>query len=352
MQEQEFARQAFCILGLPIDRCSEDDLLLRFLTSKEPGPVVVLTPNLQISRLSHHDATFRENLCRSDLLLADGMPLVWCARLLDLPIADRTTGAGSIQRLLETAPANSLKVKFFGGTGGTCAEAVRQVSRYSRVTIVAWYEPPLATVDELSGPAYLSSISSEKSDLLLTSLSSQKAAEWLGQNKDRLNSRFLMEFGAGLKFLARKIRRAPPWFQRRGLEWLWRTTQEPVLIFRYFSDGIFFLKALLLRVLPLALWIRIRKRQPERRQVVFWRGDELFLQGDFSDDLGDGLLRTELLNKSGAITVNLDSVEFLGCGAMALLQRGMAGKQLTLRAKTFRAKLLLWLHDVRIAEAK
>jgi N-acetylglucosaminyldiphosphoundecaprenol N-acetyl-beta-D-mannosaminyltransferase len=350
--EQDFAREAYALFGLPIDRCSSEELISRFLTSPELGPTVIITPNLQIARESHHDRGFRENLLQANLLLPDGMPLVWAARLLGLPFRDRTTGSGTIQKLFQVAPPNGLRVKIFGGTGGTCERAVKRISEYSGVQIVEWFEPPLGSVEDLSRPDRIKSISSEACDLFLTSLTASKAIAWLHRNKDHLRSRFFMEFGAGLKFLAGNVRRAPRWMQQTGLEWFWRLLQEPGLAERYLRDGVFFLSALTTRILPLATWRWLHQYLPSRHGKVRFESGTIHLEGSFPDGQESKPLLDALTGAARHpqdTIIDLNQVDFLGCRAVALMMLCRKHKlvnetRLLLRADAWRPRLLMRLH--------
>ena len=91
----------------------------------------------------------------------------------------------------------------------------------------------------------------------MVSLGARKGQAWIERNRARLSVPVVSHLGAVVNFVAGRLRRAPLWMQRTGLEWLWRIKEEPTLWRRYASDGWALLGLLLTRVLPYA-WHRRR----------------------------------------------------------------------------------------------
>src|SRR5262245_22109722 len=88
--EDDLARNVYCVLGLPIDVLDIAAVLHRIEAAAASRAILFIsTPNLNFLANSRSDAEFRESLLESDLCPADGMPIVWIARLIGVPIKTR-----------------------------------------------------------------------------------------------------------------------------------------------------------------------------------------------------------------------------------------------------------------------
>jgi N-acetylglucosaminyldiphosphoundecaprenol N-acetyl-beta-D-mannosaminyltransferase len=192
------------------------------------------------------------------------MPVVWVARLLGIPIRERVAGANLFERLRRER-AWPLKVYFFGGADGVAQAACRRLNADATgLVCVGWESPGFDSVEELSGEDAIARINASGADFLVVSLGAKKGQAWIERNRRRLDVPAVSHLGAVLNFVAGKVRRAPDWMQRGGLEWLWRIREEAGLARRYLSDGLAFLRLLATRVLPLAWMMRLHRPGPAR----------------------------------------------------------------------------------------
>jgi len=250
----DFQRPVHALLGLPVDAVGLAAAVDRVREAAFLGtPCMVSTPNLNFAMGARSDAPFRESVATSDLSLADGMPLVWVARLLGVPVRQRVSGAGLFEALADH-PAPPIDVFFFGGPDGAAHAACRRVNETAQgLHCVGFAAPGFGSVDQLSADAYLSRINACRPQFVVAALGAKKGQEWLQRNRHRLAAPVRCHLGAVINFAAGTLRRAPRWLQRAGLEWLWRITQEPALWRRYATDGLAFLGVLAFGVLPLAI---------------------------------------------------------------------------------------------------
>jgi len=199
---------------------------------------------------------FRNSVINSDLSIADGMPLIWLARLLRLPIRERVAGSDVFQALRQSA-GPPLSVYFFGGAPGVAAEACRNLnSGSSGLLCVGYYCPGFGPIAEMSGDETIANINSSAADFLMVSLSARKGQAWIEQNRDRLNTPVISHLGAVVNIVAGTVQRAPRWMQKVGLEWFWRIMQEPMLWRRYYDDAVALIKLLFRRTLPYMYLLR------------------------------------------------------------------------------------------------
>jgi N-acetylglucosaminyldiphosphoundecaprenol N-acetyl-beta-D-mannosaminyltransferase len=268
-QPVDLSREVYCVLGIPIDAICMTDALRRIASAAAGrAPFLISTPNLNFLVNSHSDPNFRESLISSDLCTADGIPILWIAWLLRIPIKYRIAGSDIFDALKsEQSSEYPLKIFFFGGAEGVAAAASRVVNGQPRgICCVGSLYPGFCSVDEMSRDEIIDSINSSGADFLVASLGAQRGQMWLQRNYHRLSIPIRAHLGAALNFQAGTIRRAPPLVGRLGLEWLWRIKEEPYLWRRYWNDGRVFLWLLFCRVLPLAFWMWWLRVQYDREK--------------------------------------------------------------------------------------
>ncbi|HWR97023.1 MAG TPA: WecB/TagA/CpsF family glycosyltransferase [Candidatus Methanoperedens sp.] len=220
------------------------------------------TPNVNFLVASVGDAHFRHSLISSDLLLADGMPLIWMARLLRLPLLERIAGS-SLFESLQRAPATHTRVYFFGGQAGAAEAACRKLNAgRGGMSCAGFQDPGFGSVEQISEAAMIRGINESGADLLVVSLGARKGQEWIMRNLSRLTVPAVGNLGAVVNFAAGSVRRSPRWLQRLGLEWLWRIKEEPYLWRRYARDGLGLARLFLTRVVPCAWHQRFTQPSP------------------------------------------------------------------------------------------
>lgn len=269
----DLLRDVYCILGIPVDAIGMQSCLNRIeAAATSRMPFLISTPNLNFLVISQSDPDFRGSLLLSDLCPADGMPIVWIAWLLGIPIKGRVAGS-DIFDALKTGhdAANPLKVFLFGGAEGVAAAACRALNAAtSGLDCVGSLDPGFGSIDELSRDDIIDSINSSDANFLVASLGAKKGQMWLQRNHHRLIVPIRAHLGAAINFEAGTVGRSPSIMRRLGLEWLWRIKEEPYLWRRYWNDGRVLLALLLTQVIPLAIWawwLQLRY-QPHNEEFV------------------------------------------------------------------------------------
>jgi len=271
-RHDDLSREVYCILGMPVDAVLMPEVLERIDSALDrAAPLFISTPNLNFLTTCRTDPEFRESLLRSDLCPADGMPIVWIARLMGIPIKKRVAGSDIYAALRAAARAKPLGVFFFGGCDGAAA-AARDMLNAERggLNCVGTLAPGFGTVADMSRDGFIDEINATKADFLIASLGAQKGQFWLLRNYHRIRIPIRAHLGAALNIEAGHIKRAPVWMRESGFEWLWRILQEPHLWRRYWHDGNVLLRLLLTQVLPLTIagrWMRRRYRNAELKVV-------------------------------------------------------------------------------------
>ncbi len=267
----DLSRDVYCILVMPIDAIDMATAVARVEAAAAGAtPYLISTPNLNFLVGSLSNPEFRNSVLSSDLSTADGMPIVWIARLLGLPVRERVAGSGMFDALAQRSEAKQpVGVFMFGGNEGV-AEAAGQAlnARAGSVRCVGSLYPGFGSLDDMSNAEVIDRINASKAGFLVVALGAEKGQSWLLRNHDRISVPVRAHLGAVINFQAGSVKRAPPLMQKTGLEWLWRIKEEPKLWRRYWKDGKTLAQLMLTRVLPLAIAAQRARFAPARRQLL------------------------------------------------------------------------------------
>jgi len=248
----------YSLMGLPFDAvslCDAADIITESIDQKLP--CFLSTPNLNFTVMAQDDPNFYNSVIQSDLVVADGMPLIWVAKLLNLPIRQRVAGSDLFEFLSKQPREKKIRVFFFGGETGVAEKANHQLNQTSPGMVsCGFYDPGFGSVNEMSNENIIEHINGCEPDFIVVALGAKKGQRWIMHNRSRLNAPVISHLGAVINFVAGNVQRAPDKWQRFGFEWLWRIKQEPKLYKRYLGDGLRFLKMLVTQTVPLAFYSR------------------------------------------------------------------------------------------------
>jgi N-acetylglucosaminyldiphosphoundecaprenol N-acetyl-beta-D-mannosaminyltransferase len=260
------SRNVHDLLGLPFDAITLEQAVAHIrMAAQTHTPCFFSTPNLNFLIASQTNAAFRQSVVDSDLSLADGMPIVWLAKLLAIPLPERVAGSDVFEALRQTPiGGRKIKVYFFGGPAGVAQRAAEKINTENGGMVCVGYETPgFGSVEDMSFPATLEKINASGAEFLVVALGAVKGQAWILHNRAQLKVPVVSHLGAVVNFVAGNVQRAPLWMQKTGLEWLWRVKEEPGLWARYFNDGVALLK-LVPTILGLMIKRRFQKKQPNK----------------------------------------------------------------------------------------
>ncbi|EAQ34206.1 N-acetyl-mannosamine transferase [Nitrobacter sp. Nb-311A] len=272
----DLSRNVFGLLGIPVDAIDFRSLLQSIeFAADQSSPFLISTPNVNFLVKSQGNPDFREAMLASSLCLADGMPLIWIAKLLGIPIHERIAGSDLFGRLKSASKtARPLKVFLLGGAEGLAATVGAKLNAEGGgLQCVGVLNPGFGTVEEMSTPAIIGTINASNADLIAVFFGAEKAQAWMLHNHRNLRAPLRAQFGATINFEAGTVRRAPPLIRSTGFEWLWRIKEEPYLWRRYWSDGKALLKMLLGSAVPLMISQR-RKRPVDELSIEIQQTQE------------------------------------------------------------------------------
>ena len=225
------------VTGVRIDNLSMAEAVEavdRMLREKRCGYAV--TPNVDHLVRLRRDPEFRHIYENAALVLADGMPIVWASRLLGTPLKERVAGSDLFPRVCELAARRGYRLFFLGGRPGAASRAAERLrARHPAIRIVGTYAPPYGFEgDPRENATIAAMVADAHPDVLFVGLGAPKQEKWMARMRPRLEPPVLVGVGAAFDFIAGLKRQAPPWMQRRGLEWAFRLSQEPLrLLPRY-----------------------------------------------------------------------------------------------------------------------
>lgn len=218
------------LLGMQLACCSERELLdALFAALRAQRGGWLITANLDFLRRYHKDERMQMLYSQADLRVADGMPLVWAARIQGTPLPERIAGSSLIRPLARRAAEERRRIYFLGGDGNTAEEAASKlVAEFPALSVAGISSPWLPTEpDDAAIEPTRQILTEARPDIVLVALGSPKQ-EWLiSKLRSSLPACWFIGVGMSFSFTTGHMPRAPEWMQRSGLEWVHRLANEP-----------------------------------------------------------------------------------------------------------------------------
>jgi N-acetylglucosaminyldiphosphoundecaprenol N-acetyl-beta-D-mannosaminyltransferase len=189
----------------------------------------VITFNVDYLRRFVADPAVRRLYADANLIVADGVPLLWAARLQGTPLPERVAGADLVWLLAERAALEGRSLYLLGGNEGVGEEAARRlVDRWPSLRIAGTASPRISSdPTEAELASILRSLRQAEPDLIYVAFGLPKEERVIAALRSALPRAWWIGVGAGLSFATGDVRRAPQWMQRAGVEWVHRLVQEP-----------------------------------------------------------------------------------------------------------------------------
>lgn len=208
----------------------------------------VVTPNVDHIVKLDEDKEFLEIYNNADLILVDGMPLVWVSKLNKNPIKEKISGSDYFPKLCEFSAQKGYKIFLLGAAEGVAEIAkVNLENKYKDINIVGTYSPKYGfEKDKTEIYKIINIINDAKPDILAVGVGAPKQEKFIYKYLEELKVPLSLGIGATIDFEAGNIKRAPRWMQQSGLEWFYRFIKEPKRMFkRYFIDDLKFIKIIM-----------------------------------------------------------------------------------------------------------
>lgn len=229
------------LLGVGLDPLTMDESVAECVKAVEEDRTVRIgmLNAAKIVRM-REDVQLRHAVMTCDLVLADGQAVVWAARLLRKPVLERVAGIDLMMRLLPEAERRGHTVYFLGATEEVLGRMMAEVRRrHPQLRIAGSRNGYFDATDEA---AVVDGIRESGADILLVGVSSPKKEYFVQTWGAATGASVVHGVGGSFDVLAGQIQRAPQWWQRYGMEWLFRALQEPRRLGpRYLSTNTAFL---------------------------------------------------------------------------------------------------------------
>lgn len=200
--------------------------------------IKIYTPNTEIVMAAKDDSDLRELLNRGDLVIPDGIGLIYGAKIQGKPLKERVTGSDTSMKLLEVANENNYSLYLLGGKEGVAKQAAENISeKYPGIRIAGHHHgyfkgSHTGMKDSEEEERIIDDINENKPDIIFVGLGFPKGETWIDSNSHRLNAKVIISNGGVMDILAGNAKRAPEIYQKLGLEWLYRLFQDPSRIKR------------------------------------------------------------------------------------------------------------------------
>ncbi|MBC8095368.1 MAG: WecB/TagA/CpsF family glycosyltransferase [Akkermansiaceae bacterium] len=232
------ARQPIALLGVAFDNLTLREAVGRIeemIVSRRSHQVV--TANVDFLVQARDDRELQRILLNAPLVLCDGTPLVWASRLFGNPLPERVAGADVVPELIRVAATKKYRLFFLGTTEAANTQAIARLRAQFPALDINHYSPPFRPLLEMDDAEIIRRIRAAKPDLLFVAFGCPKAEKWLAMHGHELDVPVAIGVGGTIDFLAGRLKRAPAWMQRGGVEWIYRLCQEPRRLFkRYAAD--------------------------------------------------------------------------------------------------------------------
>jgi N-acetylglucosaminyldiphosphoundecaprenol N-acetyl-beta-D-mannosaminyltransferase len=206
---------------------------------------MICTPNADHVVRARREPEFKQILERADLVVADGMAVIYAARFLGTPLQDNVGGRLLLDAFAARAAARGYRLFLLGGRDARAAEAAADSlrARHRGLLVAGTYSPPFVPeFDEAETCRIMQAIHRAAPDALFVGVGTPKQEKWIARNLDRLEVPVSVGVGAALDMLAGRVRVPPRWMTEVGLEWLCKLLQEPQRFWRRYlvDDPMFF----------------------------------------------------------------------------------------------------------------
>ncbi len=233
------------MMGCQIDNLSMEETLQTvegFIQSGKPHQHVVVNVDKLVK--AERDDELRRIINECALINVDGMPVVWASRLLGKPLKERVAGVDLFEALMQRSAGKGWRVFLLGAREEVVSEVKRLYEIKYPGLVVAGYRNGYWS--EAEEPGVVAQITAARADLLFVAISSPKKEHFLGQYQGQMKIPFAMGVGGTFDVAVGRVKRAPVWMQKSGLEWFYRFLQEPRRMFRrYFIEDMAFFRLFL-----------------------------------------------------------------------------------------------------------
>lgn len=231
------------VLGVPFDTFTMKEAVERVMEFlSDGGQHIICTPNPEIVMEAQTDKQLMEILKSSDLVIPDGIGVVWASKYSEIKIKERVPGFDLTQNVFEKIKDTDYKVYFFGGAPGIASAAAKKMmNKYKGLNIVGTRNGYFNKDDEKQ---IIEEIKKSGADILLVGLGAPKQEKWIYDHITFTGAKVCIGVGGSFDVMSGNVKRAPKIFCKLGLEWFYRLITQPTRIKRMMRLPKFAIKVL------------------------------------------------------------------------------------------------------------
>lgn len=180
---------------------------------------------------AQHDPQFKQILNAADLVVPDGMPLVWLGRKHGYRLQRRVYGPELMQTFCQNT-GDKYRHFFYGGMPGVPELLGETLKREYGVRVAGEYSPPFRALSAEEDEKIIELINASGAHILWVGLSTPKQERWMYDHRSRLRVPAIVGVGAAFDLNTGRLKQAPSWMRESGLEWCFRLLMEPRRLWR------------------------------------------------------------------------------------------------------------------------
>lgn len=218
----------------PVDPCRAVEFIQKSIVLKKHIYVCVAAVHLLVECQSNKE--LHRGVNNADLVVPDGMPIVWALRLTGHRQVRRVYGPDLMTALCRVGQMHNQRIFLLGGAPGQANDVARILLAYHPgIRVAGALDTPVRPIPEEENRKIVAAINKSRADIVFVGLGCPEQELWMIRNRKKLVVPALIGVGAAFDFISGRVRQAPTWMRGMGLEWLFRLTREPRRLWRRYT---------------------------------------------------------------------------------------------------------------------
>lgn len=238
-------RNIISILGVPIDAVTRDEagiITENLIKESNKSCKMIFAPNVEFIMYAQKDKEFFDILKQSSLSTPDSIGVIIGAKLQKKSFPERIPGQSYFRKIIELSNEKGYSIYLLGGKPGIPEKAKENLEKiFPNVNIIGYHH---GYFDENEEKEVISEINELKPNVLFVALGAPRQEKWIYNHRNELKVDVATGQGGTYDYEAGKIKRAPVWVQKIGMEWFWRLCREPKRIKRQLVLPVYLVKIL------------------------------------------------------------------------------------------------------------